>query len=454
MRTAAEAKLGMPIAAGTPLYKWMVRHAGWVVTHLRVMASGWTSFQAVTGHRYTRELATMGEAVLARLPRAKGNRRAKGKTLHKGDIGFARGMWLGKTNESDEHIVGLENGMVVTTRTIKRLPPTRRWDRTLVAELRCMPWDRINIDTSARMAPTAPTPAEAANMQQEGEAHLRSMDQEQAAAETAAGERGAGPPAAEQRGAEELNEAVSTAVPATPPRGTKREPEQFEMFTPQVATRQRAAPPEGTKRDVPEVLASSPGTEPVGSKPRVGGVTAEEHHVDNVRPTYLEILRDMTVAHPADATEDQMTKAGRRRHLDGLKHYQVMELTPRHEAKGKKVRARWLDTYAWNGEAQAWTVKSRWIAQEFKWMEERTDLFTPGATMLESRVIDYVALKHGWPTWTADAEDAYFHTPEYEDVWVEAPGEMLEEAREKGDDTDYVGQLRKQLPGRRSAGTR
>eukprot|EP00959_Pyramimonas_sp_CCMP1952_P024426 512750-Pyramimonas_sp.AAC.1 len=61
-------------------------------------------------------MATPGESVLARLPRGK-NRRARGKVYHKGDMGFARAVWLGKSYGTDEHICALETGGLVATRT-------------------------------------------------------------------------------------------------------------------------------------------------------------------------------------------------------------------------------------------------------------------------------------------------------------------------------------------------
>ena len=96
LRSSTEAKLGMRVAPGTPLYKWMARHAGWCTTHCLVLASGCASFYNMYGHSYTRELVTFGEAILARLPRSKVHRRGRGKLVHKGDMGYARGIWLGK----------------------------------------------------------------------------------------------------------------------------------------------------------------------------------------------------------------------------------------------------------------------------------------------------------------------------------------------------------------------
>eukprot|EP00959_Pyramimonas_sp_CCMP1952_P291884 6104693-Pyramimonas_sp.AAC.1 len=57
-----------------------------------------------------------GGSVLARPPRGK-YRSARGKVHHKGDMGFARAVWLGKSCDADEHICALETGELVTTRT-------------------------------------------------------------------------------------------------------------------------------------------------------------------------------------------------------------------------------------------------------------------------------------------------------------------------------------------------
>eukprot|EP00959_Pyramimonas_sp_CCMP1952_P065566 1368785-Pyramimonas_sp.AAC.1 len=69
-------------------------------------------------------MATPGESVLARLSGGK-NRRARGNVHHKGDLGFARAVWLGESYDTDEHICALETGELVTTRTVKRLPEER-----------------------------------------------------------------------------------------------------------------------------------------------------------------------------------------------------------------------------------------------------------------------------------------------------------------------------------------
>eukprot|EP00959_Pyramimonas_sp_CCMP1952_P149620 3130405-Pyramimonas_sp.AAC.1 len=60
---------------------------------------------------------------------------ARGKVHHKGDMGFARAVWPGKSYDTDEHICALETGELVTARTVKRLPGERRFHRTAAAAI-------------------------------------------------------------------------------------------------------------------------------------------------------------------------------------------------------------------------------------------------------------------------------------------------------------------------------
>eukprot|EP00959_Pyramimonas_sp_CCMP1952_P113533 2373085-Pyramimonas_sp.AAC.1 len=65
-------------------------------------------------------------------------------------MGFARAIWLGNGYDTDEHICALETGELVTTRTDKRLPEERRFNRTAVAAITHMPWQRRGQGTVPR----------------------------------------------------------------------------------------------------------------------------------------------------------------------------------------------------------------------------------------------------------------------------------------------------------------
>ncbi len=141
---------------------------------------------------------------------------------------------------------------------------------------------------------------------------------------------------------------------------------------------------------------------------------------DEVRKNFAEHLRDQGADDPTTATDEQLVAAGTARCLEGLARYGVVDLVPRKHAKGKAISARLDHVWKWSSESKGWEVKTRYVAREYKWMEKRDDLFTPGATQHEGRIVDFIALREDQPTFTLDAEDAYYHVNEPEDVWVEA----------------------------------
>ena len=83
----------------------------------------------VTGRKCTGMAAMFGERVLARLPTTNGEDR------------FRPGIWLGKTDRADFHIVATVDGLR-WTRTIKRLPIA--YDAETLANARTWPWNVQN----------------------------------------------------------------------------------------------------------------------------------------------------------------------------------------------------------------------------------------------------------------------------------------------------------------------
>ena len=55
-----------------------------------------------------------------------------------------------------------------------------------------------------------------------------------------------------------------------------------------------------------------------------------------------------------------------------------------------------------------YSVRARLLARQYKWREHREDLFAPSSTSNTSRIIDYIAVKKGYATCTADATRAFF----------------------------------------------
>ena len=108
-----------------PIYQWAMRHAGWLLSHYRRQSGSPTAYEMVSGRKYIGKLAMFGERVLARLPTANGENR------------FKTGVWVGKTDRADFHIVFTEGGLR-WTHTIRRLPvPFEAEALTLV---KAWPW--------------------------------------------------------------------------------------------------------------------------------------------------------------------------------------------------------------------------------------------------------------------------------------------------------------------------
>ena len=97
LKLQLEGGLGRRVPIYHPIMAWLVRHVGWLVMRYAVrQATGRTAHQILRGKHYRGEIATLGEEVWARLP---GERRLKA------DAQWRRGIWLGKTDRSDEHLV-------------------------------------------------------------------------------------------------------------------------------------------------------------------------------------------------------------------------------------------------------------------------------------------------------------------------------------------------------------
>ena len=130
-----------------PLAQWAFRHAAWLLTHFRRQAGSPTAYELNTGRRYTGKLANFGERVLARLPGPNGADR------------FQVGIWVGKTDRADFHLVFTSEGLR-WTRTIRRMPVP--YDAETLANVRAWPWGisfgQIGVKQSALLGKVPSTP--------------------------------------------------------------------------------------------------------------------------------------------------------------------------------------------------------------------------------------------------------------------------------------------------------
>jgi hypothetical protein len=132
-----KARTGEAIIPGRALFPWMVRHVGWSLTRFQPHGSrGQTSFESRTGTIYKSALVNFAETVMIRVPIDPPGLRKKLDTQ------WIKGTWVGRTDESDAHIVLTRDG-VITGRSVRRLPPESRFQVDLLRGLKAKVSDPV-----------------------------------------------------------------------------------------------------------------------------------------------------------------------------------------------------------------------------------------------------------------------------------------------------------------------
>ena len=106
-----EKRSGVALRTTSALFTWLVRHAVDVHNKLQPGLDGLTPFQRLRGRPFRGELLPFGVPVLHRL-----SGKMQGGVL---TDRWLSGAWLGKTADSDEHLVALGNGNVIRARCVK-----------------------------------------------------------------------------------------------------------------------------------------------------------------------------------------------------------------------------------------------------------------------------------------------------------------------------------------------
>ena len=123
IRAFLERKTKVVINVQHPLAAFLIRHAGWLISRFEIRADGRTGFQRLKGHDYRGLVAGFGECVWSKLPQQ--------YTLGKLDERWLSVVWLGKSERSDEHIVGGVHGINVG-RSVRRKIEDKRWSRKAI----------------------------------------------------------------------------------------------------------------------------------------------------------------------------------------------------------------------------------------------------------------------------------------------------------------------------------
>ena len=143
---------GETFGADKPIWAWLLGHAGWQISRYKQEGNGMTAHKQAYREHYTHEVVPFAEMVLVRVPRPTHRGLAGGKRWHKGDAVFIKGVWVGRTETSDEHVV-LTPGGRVFSRTIRRLEPSRRQDAVFLNSVKGLPTQKMVFCTTLTMCP-------------------------------------------------------------------------------------------------------------------------------------------------------------------------------------------------------------------------------------------------------------------------------------------------------------
>ena len=150
---------GVAFGADKPTWAFLLRHAGWQISRYKRKGNGVTAFKEACGEHFSHEVVLFAEVILARIPKPTRRALQGGKRWHMGDAFCIKGVWVGRSETSDEHIV-LTLGGRVLSRTIRGLEPTRRHDARFLSTVKGLPWDAQDgiVRSRPRKEPTPPHP--------------------------------------------------------------------------------------------------------------------------------------------------------------------------------------------------------------------------------------------------------------------------------------------------------
>ena len=111
---------------------WLVRHAGWLISRFQPKAEKRSAYFRVHGVEYTRPLVEFGEYVLFR-------DNSPASLANKARSPWSSGVWLGRSDATDENIIGTASG-VKLIRTIRRRPVGEQYSAEVVQSMRGTPW--------------------------------------------------------------------------------------------------------------------------------------------------------------------------------------------------------------------------------------------------------------------------------------------------------------------------
>ena len=364
---------------------WLVRHAGWLISRFQPKAERRSAYFRVHGVEYTRPLVEFGEYVLFRdsSPASLAN---KARSL------WSSGVWLGRSDATDENIIGTATG-VKLIRTIRRRPVGEQYSAEAVQSMRGTPWQLTAghaDNTKTTSLPTAvPMPATF-------------------------------PPAPSPGG--------SAPTPIIAPEVSQSSPQPAGAESP--GSRQSSSSSSSSSSDQSDMQAE-PQIAPRGSldrppSPRPSSATrpamamADDANkmsiIDRSEVEHLPVTEEALDLEAMVAVATEQKQDAEIRYLRQNDSYEVWSNADRVEYMKNHPNAKLL-TIRW-----VVTEKARLVVREYNtWRTQ--EFFAATGNPMAQRVIPTIAVKRGYNTMVLDAVRAYLQVPEDEDVFIIPPAE-------------------------------
>ncbi|CAK0871316.1 unnamed protein product, partial [Prorocentrum cordatum] len=430
IRAATEKMLGIKIGPSHVLWPWLVRHVGFITEMFHVKSNGRTPHQDATGTKYHGVILRFAEAAMFRHPMSTSGHMTGGRRSRKSKSMWEKGIFLGKTYESDEFLMGTSSG-VHLVRTVRRLPEENQSDLELVAKMVGVPWDRgigqIGRPKGKKVVVVPAVPPEEKQDEPEVEDTKQDKRVTDATIEGGIADDGQSYKSAKSGSMEDVE--VST------PRQEGGGSSSSQQAQPAAST----ATPRARKRSASE--AESPEVE-MGT---VGGV---DGFVMDEADTAPAMDPEMDIDWHEGEYDIDLIKAGKCKEINTMQEFDVFEAVSPDEIDSTWT---WLST-KWVYQEKGDEIRCRFVAREFKSMDpEREGLFTPASEPTTGRLIDFKAVKMNQPTVIIDAVNAYFHAMQDRLVAVVPPKEWMEAEALKGNTTRTMWRMKKKLYGERDA---
>ena len=135
VKLCLEQRIDKQIPVDHPMIAWMMEHSSLLLNALVIGTDGLTAWERVRGGAFGQLLVGLGETVLYTHPTKGPRHDPQGNVGAQGGEGVSVG--FNRTNHT--FTVSLEDGQLVSARSVTRRPERDRWDAEALAKVRAMP---------------------------------------------------------------------------------------------------------------------------------------------------------------------------------------------------------------------------------------------------------------------------------------------------------------------------